>query len=92
MDSKKDDNRYSSGVMAAVPVIRGTRVSLSTLIEYLKSGRGLEAFLADHPQVTPAQANQAIVLGLEALVERREEVLQVGRGKRSLRERESGEV
>ena len=80
VNPKKGPKNYSSGMMAAVPVIRGTRVSLWTLIEYLKDGRGLETFLADHPQVTPAQANQAIVLGLQALVERREDAVQLGRG------------
>lgn len=78
MDPEKDVRMYSSGMMASVPVIRGTRVSLWTLMEYLKDGRGLDAFLADHPQVTPAQANRAILAGLEALVDRRQEVLQPG--------------
>ena len=71
MDPKQRDNRYTSGVVAAVPVIRGTRVPLWTLIGYLKNGQGLEAFLADHPQVTRAQVNRSIVLALEALVDRR---------------------
>lgn len=74
MDPRKDVGLYSSGTMAAVPVIRGTRVSLLSLIEYLNDGRGLDAFLAAHPQVTPAQANRAIVRGLEALVRHRTEV------------------
>jgi len=80
MDPDKSGRHYTSGMVAAIPVIRGTRVSLLTLIEYLENGRGLEAFLADHPQVTPAQANQAIVVGLRALVERRKEVLELGAG------------
>jgi uncharacterized protein (DUF433 family) len=80
MDSEPRPKHYTSGMMAGVPVITGTRVPLWTLIEYLKDGRGLKAFLADHPQVTPAQANRAIVAGLQALVERREEVLELDRG------------
>ena len=98
MDPENTPKHFSSGMMAAVPVIRGTRVSLWALIEYLKDGRGLEAFLAEHPQVTPAQANRAIVDGLQALVERREEVHELGRGKadgpespRPPREGDSGE-
>ncbi len=76
------DNRrhYSSGVMASVPVIRGTRVPLWTLIEYLETGRGLGAFLKDHPQVTPAQTSRALVLGLRALAEGREVSHGMGRG------------
>jgi uncharacterized protein (DUF433 family) len=82
-------------MVVGVPVITGTRVPLWNLIEYLEDGRGLEVFLADHPQVTPAQAYRAIVLGLHALIERREEL---GRGKaggqtspHSAQERDSGE-
>lgn len=71
MSPAHDPNRHSSGVVAAVPVIRGTRVPLWTLTEYFRNGRGIEAFLADYPQVTPAQVNQAIIRGLEALVDRR---------------------
>lgn len=99
MDPRKDVKMYSSGMMASVPVIRGTRVSLWTLIEYLKDGRGLDGFLADHPQVTPAQANRAILSGLEALVDRRHEVLDPGTGPAGERappasppDRDSGEV
>ena len=81
MPPRNDVKHYSSGMMAGVPVIAGTRVPLWTLIEYLEDGRGLDTFLADHPQVTPAQATRAIVIGLQALIERREEVLDLGRGK-----------
>ena len=81
MPPRKDVKHYTSGMMAGVPVIAGTRVPLWTLVEYLEDGRGLDAFLADHPQVTPAQANRALVIGLQALIERREEVLDLGHGK-----------
>ncbi len=99
MDPEKDVKMYSSGMMASVPVIRGTRVSLWTLMEYLKDGRGLPAFLADHPQVTPAQVDRALLSGLQALVDRRQEVHEPGRpdaggGTKSdtPREGETGEV
>lgn len=78
MGTEKDPKHYSSGIMASVPVIRGTRVPLWDLIVYLQNGRGLEAFLADFPQVTPAQANQAIVAGLCALAEVRRGVRELG--------------
>jgi uncharacterized protein (DUF433 family) len=81
MSSEKDPRHYSSGMMASVPVIRGTRVPLWDLIGYLQDGRGLEAFLADHPQVTAAQATRTIVDGLQALAERREKVPELGRGR-----------
>jgi uncharacterized protein (DUF433 family) len=81
VDSEKDARQYSSGFMAGVPVITGTRVPLLTMVEYLEDGRGLEAFLRDYPQVTPAQAKRTIVNGLNALIERREEAPELGRGK-----------
>jgi uncharacterized protein (DUF433 family) len=67
-------------MLAAVPVIRGTRIPLQALIDYFNDGRGLELFLKDHPQVTRAQAERAIVTGLQALVERRREVVEPGHG------------
>jgi uncharacterized protein (DUF433 family) len=70
VDSEKDARQYSSGFMAGVPVITGTRVPLLTMIEYLEDGRGLEAFLRDYPQVTPAHAKRTIVNGLKALIEK----------------------
>jgi uncharacterized protein (DUF433 family) len=81
VSADKNARHYSSGMMAGVPVISGTRVPLLTLVEYLEDGRGLESFLADHPQVTVAQANRTIVMGLKALIERRAEVPQLRRGK-----------
>ncbi len=78
MDPEKDVRMYSSGMMASVPVIRGTRVSLWTLMEYLQDDRGLEAFLADHPQVTRAQVQRTLLSGLQALVDRRQEVHEPG--------------
>ncbi|HWA58341.1 MAG TPA: DUF433 domain-containing protein [Gemmatimonadales bacterium] len=80
MSTGQDPKNYSSGLVDAVPVIRGTRVPLWELIACFRDGRGLDAFLADHPQVTPAQAMRAIVDGLEALAERRREVPGLSRG------------
>ncbi len=81
MHPENREKLYTSGVMATVPVIRGTRVSLVTLIEYLEDDdRGLQAFLADHPQVSPAQANRTLVVGLQTLIERREGVIDLGGG------------
>ena len=80
MSFGQDPKHYSSGLVDAVPVIRGTRVPLWELIAYFRDGRGMDIFLADHPQVTAAQANRAIIDGLEALTERRKEVPGLGRG------------
>ena len=73
MEPKKSGRHFTSGMMVSVPVIRGTRVPLQSLIDHLESGRGLEGFLEEYPQVTPAQLNRAIILGLQALADRRKE-------------------
>ena len=63
--------RRSSGIMAGIPVIRGTRIPLVSLLEHLQAGKGVENFLLEHPSVTPAQLNVALICAVEALIERR---------------------
>jgi uncharacterized protein (DUF433 family) len=63
--------RRSSGIIAGIPVIRGTRIPLVSLLEHLRAGKGIENFLLDHPSVTLAQLNVALICAVEALIERR---------------------
>lgn len=65
----------SSGIVAGVVVFPGTRVPIRSLVDYLKAGRGVEAFLRDHPAVAAAQVDRALVAGLEALILHREEAV-----------------
>lgn len=58
----------SSDIMAGIPVFPGTRVPLQSLVEYLRAGEGVTAFLRDFPSVKPAQASEALAAGLEALI------------------------
>jgi uncharacterized protein (DUF433 family) len=50
------------------PVFAGTRVAVRSLAEYLDRGEGLDGFLAAYPDVPRVQAEQALALGLEALL------------------------
>lgn len=84
----------SSGIVAGVVVFPGTRVPIRSLVDYLKAGRGIEAFLRDHPAVAPAQVDRALAAGLESLIARREEAMSLtaprkSQGRRASK-RESG--
>lgn len=46
----------------------GTRVAVRALIDHLDRGKGLDSFLAAHPDIDRATAEQAVALGLEALL------------------------
>ena len=50
------------------PVFAGTRVSVRALIDHLDRGKGLDGFLAAHPELSRDLAEQALALGLEALL------------------------
>lgn len=47
-------------IQGGVPVFRGTRVPVRSLIDYLEAGDDLDAFLADFPSVTREQAVAAL--------------------------------
>ena len=65
------DSFRSSGILAGVPVIRGTKVPLAVFLEHLRSGKSIDQFLQDHPAVTEAQVSQTLVGAIEALIESR---------------------
>lgn len=54
-------------IQGGVPVFRGTRVPVRSLIEYLEGGDDLDTFLADFPSVTREQAVAALEEAAEAL-------------------------
>jgi uncharacterized protein (DUF433 family) len=56
-------------VLAGVPVFAGTRVPVTTLMDYLEKGYPLSDFLDDFPTVTRSQAEQVISLLRQRLVE-----------------------
>ncbi|MEM8556215.1 MAG: DUF433 domain-containing protein [Bacteroidota bacterium] len=51
-------------VVSGAFVFKGTRVSVQTLVDYLKSGETLDRFLDGFPTVTRAQAEAYLELTL----------------------------
>lgn len=58
--------QVSAEVMSGVPVFRGTRVPVQTLLDHLEAGESLAAFLADFPTVRREQAIQFLELAGKA--------------------------
>jgi uncharacterized protein (DUF433 family) len=58
--------QVSVDVMGGVPVFRGTRVPVQTLLDHLEAGDSLDAFLAEFPTVRRQQAIQFLELAGKA--------------------------
>jgi uncharacterized protein (DUF433 family) len=58
--------QVSADVMSGIPVFRGTRVPVQTLLDHLEAGDSLDAFLADFPTVRREQAIQFLELAGKA--------------------------
>ncbi|MEP7327373.1 MAG: DUF433 domain-containing protein [Gemmatimonadota bacterium] len=71
MSSDELGTLRSSGLVASVPVIRGTKVPLATLAEYLQSSKGAEQFLRHFPAVSEAQLQATLASAVGALIELR---------------------
>jgi uncharacterized protein (DUF433 family) len=56
-------------ILGGIPVFVGTRVPVKNLLDYLKAGDSLEEFLTDFPSVTREQAEAAIQLAGEMLID-----------------------
>ena len=52
----RDIVEVSPEIMSGVPVFRGTRVPVQTLLDHLEAGDSLDEFLADFPTVQRDQA------------------------------------
>ncbi len=52
------------------PCIRGTRIWVSLLLDYLSSGTSVEEILAEYPQLTEKDIRAAIAYGAEMSRER----------------------
>ncbi|MBA2694135.1 MAG: DUF433 domain-containing protein [Rubrobacter sp.] len=53
-------------VVGGALVFSGTRVHVKTLVDYLKAGHTIEAFLDDFPSVSREQAEGYLEISLEA--------------------------
>lgn len=58
----------SAEVRNGTPVFAGSRVPVRALLDHLDRGRNLDAFLEAHPEVARVTVEQALALGLEALL------------------------
>ena len=47
-------------ILGGTPVFKGTRVPVSTFLEYLEAGHSLNEFLKDFPTVSKNQAIQVL--------------------------------
>ena len=54
--------QISKDILGGTPVFFGTRVPVSTLIDYLEAGDRLDDFLKDYPSVSHKQALQVLEL------------------------------
>jgi uncharacterized protein (DUF433 family) len=55
-------------VMSGIPVFRGTRVPVQTLLDHLEAGDALDAFLAQFPTVRREQAVQFLEVAGKAVL------------------------
>ena len=58
MKSSQDIFVSDPGVLKGTPVFKGTRVPVSTLVEYLEAGDSIDLFLYDFPGVHRDQVRQ----------------------------------
>lgn len=54
-------------VMMGKPVIRGTRITVESIVERLGAGESIEAILVAHPRVTREAVLAAVSFAAEAL-------------------------
>ena len=59
---------HSPDILSGTPVFAGTRVPIKNLLDYLRDGESLGAFLEDFPSVSRLQAEQVLLAAEEALM------------------------
>jgi uncharacterized protein (DUF433 family) len=55
------------GIMMGKPVVRGTRITVESILERLGAGDGVEAIVEAHPRLTREDVLAAISFAAEAL-------------------------
>ena len=58
----------NTGILSGIPVFRGTRVPVQTLLDYLEADDSIENFLDDFPTVTHEQAVAVLEVAKEKLL------------------------
>jgi len=62
--SRSDIYHAHPGILGGTPVFTGTRVPVDSLVQHLRSGISLDAFLDDFPSVSREQAEAFLALAL----------------------------
>lgn len=62
------------GVCFGKPCIRGTRIWVSLILDFLANGMSIEEILAEYPQLTAEDVRAAIAYGAEMARERYVEI------------------
>jgi len=62
------------GVCFGKPCIRGTRIWVSLILDFLANGMGIEEILTEYPQLTKEDVRAAIAYGAEMSRERYVEI------------------
>lgn len=62
------------GVCFGKPCIRGTRIWVSLILDFLANGMSIEGILAEYPQLTEKDVRAAIAYGAEMARERYVEI------------------
>jgi len=69
MKNKPDVISSNPEVLSGVPVFQGTRVPVSTLMDYLESGDSIDLFLYDFPTVSRAQVISLLEYAKKGMLE-----------------------
>ncbi len=65
------------GVHGGRPVIRGTRLPVSSIVQRYRHGRSVEEILSDCPQINPAQVHDALSYFYDHRSEIEQEILEL---------------
>ncbi|MDA3873272.1 MAG: DUF433 domain-containing protein [Kiritimatiellae bacterium] len=69
MKTKSEVISSNPGILGGVPVFQGTRVPVSTLMDYLESGDSIDLFLYDFPTVSREQVVAVLEVAKQGLLE-----------------------
>jgi len=59
------------GIMAGVPTIRGTRITVSAVLGQLASGSTVDELLADYPSLTREDVHASLAFAAESMPQER---------------------
>jgi uncharacterized protein (DUF433 family) len=54
-------------ILAGKPIIRGTRISVEMVLEWIASGATRDAIVTQHPQLKPEDVEQALAYAASAV-------------------------